>query len=468
MANDFVTVLDSQSSVGITLAPLNLGNEFLYLALYPDVTTYPMSPTQKLRAVVIPSGHGLSDTVISGMLRDENTTDEYDSGIYYQQNKNNSSDVRYLYLNTIKIDNISYENTIYDVYWLNSLGDAHIFGSNNTGYYTFPHNIQPHEVSMSGTLISDSTNLQYTVVFNNITNENSITYSGAANDPPDAPYYAHVTYLHLDEDETYVSGQIGSGIYYDAGNAGSGITFNLPFYDLRPPAPTTPAVYKLQINNNSASSTKPGSTPLDITLDHSSMSNGSTSVGSFIKDLDSLASSTPNIKNIKKIEEDVYIEPDVIDRRRLSIRIEDVAIRENTYKRIGTFISEYTNLDYNMYTFSIRVKEFIPEYPDINKYDTIKYFIEFNNNEWEQISPINRSTEVFSTSKFIPKLFVFDLPPDESDLGSVKYLNYISATNSFRIKIEFDLSSIKEAKFTPPEVMGYRAIIFDKAQFLDL
>lgn len=469
MSNYFQVELDNISSIAIGYEAVNLGDENLYFKLnFP--AGYQLAPSQMIRVMVAPSGHAYTDAQLSGLLVNTNTKDNPSSGLYFQKQINNTTSNKYISIPNIKIADYTWENTRFHLYYLNVLGNSTEFSGVLSGVFSHPHNIQPHEVYLSGHLVGGSNeNIQYNVVFANITNEDSLSYSGITNDPADGPYWARIDYAFEPYSTTndpidIVSGTpIGTGTYFGAGQAASGITFTVPFYDPRVEARTVPTAYNLYINNNSAGSDKPGSNKLTIPLSHASFLKD----GQYFKDLDSQVATKVTRENIKKVGE-IYIEDGVIDRRRVSVRVEDVAIRENTYKTRGTFVSNPENLDYTIYTFMLQVDDVVPHYDGVNPIDVIKYYVEFNNRQWERISPLNREIEYQEGGVIIPKMFVFDRSSPEAAQGTMKFLDYDSTVNSYRIKIDFDVTMVNSAMFAPPEVRSYKAVIFDKNQFLDL
>jgi hypothetical protein len=120
-----------------------------------------------------------------------------------------------------------------------------------------------------------------------------------------------------------------------------------------------------------------------------------------------------------------------------------------------------------MYTFSLRVEEYIPDYKDIDKYTTVKYYAQFNNQEWIRISPMNRPDE-YDGDKLISKMIVFDQAADSEKLKfmNVSFIPSAVPINVFAIKIVFDFTAVTDPDFIPAEIKNYTAVIFDQNQLL--
>jgi hypothetical protein len=198
---------------------------------------------------------------------------------------------------------------------------------------------------------------------------------------------------------------------------------------------------------------------LYLKIDHQDMLNSN----QYFSDLDRLATDKTDKALLKKVEE-IKIEKSVIDRRRLSIGINDIAVKNNTYSKQGTYVSKFYPVDFNIYTFSLKVDEYIPKYLNLESYDVIKYYVEFNSEKLERISPINRKNE-YENELLVPKMIIFDKVYEETDY--VKYLEYTNIIG-FKIKIIFDLSSLQESQFPPPEVRDYRCIVYNKEKFFNV
>ena len=463
MANFFKTDLGSTEVANLSLEAINkYGDNKLYFRVNSE-SNYILQPDTKVRALIAPSSASLSASDASGLLvtgKDDNT-----NGYFYTNGgANYTTQEDILSFNDIEISDISWENQTFRLYWLITRGPEVLYGSNENDIYSLPHNIQGSEVIISGNLIDIDSKMQYRITWNSIQNEGSTDYGSI---PNDGPYWINVLYSYSFTRGDYGSSVSGftSPLFHPSGVMSSGIVFELPFYDPRR-TQELPASYKLRIANVTASGNtdiKPGSSILEVELDHGKLLNNN--IKSF-KSVDEYVFNSPDKSKLVKVKE-ILIDDNVINRKRLSIGINDISIKENSYVKQGVYISPSYPLDFNIYTFSLRVDEFIPDYPNLNKYDIVKYFVEFNSNKWEQISPLGRKDEI-NNSVLIPKIFILDKSPQEEIISEVKYIQYNSNINLFRLKIVFDLSGIIDEKFIPPEIRDYKCIIYDKNQFFNL
>lgn len=465
MAEYFFGILNEIEDVTLTLSPVNFSDSYLYFKV---ASTYSLMlpPEAMLRYVVIPADNSFSDADIQTMLEDTTLQDDDTQGIYFGKQENTTSVFLNFTHGYIKVSNVIFENSEFNVYWITKSGTNVKFNKNITSVYSLPHNINVNEVSILGTLNADGSYINYKIKFNNITNDDGLHYTVAP--PNDGPYWMKVVYKGQENYSTFTasdiipSGTAGNSTFFGTGQAELGIDVNLPFFNS---GSTIPAYYVILLNNNSVTGLpKLQSTQLKIDIDHSVTANNN--VGSYFKDLDAAAASTIDKNNIKRLDKEIYIEPGIIDRSRLSIRLEDVGIKENTYTKYGSYISSYNNLDYSLYTFSLKVDEYVPKYDNLSLTDAVSYYVEFNNREWLRISPITRGEE-YVNGAVIPKLFIFDKSDALNSLGSIKFLEYPSSTNSFRIKIELDLRRLEGSQIIPPEIRGYKCVMFDKSQFLN-
>ena len=366
----------------------------------------------------------------------------------------------------IRLEDYAYENVEFDLYWLQTLGEGTIFDSDTAGVYSFPHNIQPQEVRVGLQLVDNNTTMRYTLNFSEFNNIGDANYTG-----DNQPYLLSIAYIHDYDNTGVVSGVVdGSTILFSGGydweplpsGSNSGLVIDLPFYDTRAQYDGTPAQYNILLNNNCADPSITGSYSFALPVNHQEL------VDTQLIDLDTYISTNIDPDKIRRTGE-VQVDREVIDRKRLSIGINDIAIRQNTYRRKGVYVSKPYITDFSIYTFSLKVDEFIPDYPDVNPYDTVKYFIEFNSRPCEPISPVHRQMEIDANGNLLPKLFVFDKGSEDAlDLENVKYLDYGASVNIFRVKIVFDLSNVSQTQFIPPEIKDYECILFDKTQLLEL
>lgn len=455
MSNYFYANLGSSSVPSLSIYPVNKGDTNLYLRISGN---YLLTPGSKLKAIIVPSGITiLPDPVdsfsVDGLLtrmRSNKTYYDITYGLFSAVGGENNSDSNINFSFTdIKINDYYWENTPFNLHWLLQRGDYEIYGS-VSGVYTLPHNIQNSEVSISGNLTTSGT-MSYFIKWDTIYNE---TASGYGSSPTDGPYRFKVTYAH--NSGVIISG-LSDWVYYPANTMLSGIYFTLPYNDDRT-SYNTPAIYNFYLSNVSADPTKPKPSDKIILIDHQKFTDSE----NFFKNLDEIAFTAPDVSRLKKVGT-IKIDPGIINRKRLSIGINDISVKDNTYVKQGIYVSPYYPVDFNLYTLSLRSVEKIPEYQNLDPYKIIQYFIEINS-KWEQISPINRGDELIGNI-LVPKIFVFD--KGQSDNSQVKFIE-TGNVNNFRVKIVFDLTNLNESKFIPPEVFDYKCIIFDKDQLNEL
>jgi hypothetical protein len=462
---DFISLaLGSSSNASLQLVPYTPGQNDPHI--YFDVVNYTgfyIQPTERVSVLIVPEDDPLTDVEASGYLESTTVNSNPNQGIYiYRYSNTTGATVNMTQFHRFKISSTSWENIKYRLYWLQEFDGAVIFDS-VSGVYSFPHNIQPQEVRLSAELINDNQRIRYSLYFSEVNNADSTDYT------TEEPYELNISYKYGTGTITgYFGGteisfaDSGSYTEFEAGNASGGIIFDLPFYDQRTTWNNVPAQYDLRINYNSADpSSDLGSIALTIPLNHQQWADNE------LINMDTWASTKFDPLKLKKISNDIFIERGVIDRKRMSIGVSDIAIRQNSYKKKGTYVSHYYTSDIPIYTFSLKADEFIPSYPNLDPYNVVQYFIQFNNTEWLRISPINRSNEIDSVGDIVPKMYVFD---SNTGIGSdsVHFLNYQVPVITFRVKITFDMSSVEDAFFIPPEIKDYDCIIFDKNQLLEI
>lgn len=466
MASYVTASFRSQSSADLVPIGYNNGREDpnIYMKAW-NPSRFTVQPSEIIRALVVPHSATITDAIASGLLADTTSTDIPNSGYYFSVEYVNETTAGQSLkeLPPIKVGS-GYENTLFDLYWLQTLGDDVTFGKDTSGTYSWPHNIQPEEVEVTAELTNNNTRMRYMFTFNEVTNSGSPPYG------TERPYLLNVTYTN-DWASSIVTGYI-SGItmatftaaddweYFSAGSATSGMIIELPYYDQRPTYSNVPAQYTFRLNYNSPLSGQMGSIPFELPLSHQQFD-----IDQLVA-LDTYVSTYTDPNKIKRIGE-VPIDKTVIDRRRMSIGVNDIAVRENAYKRKGLYISKPYVPDFPIYTFHLKVDEFIPTFEGLNPYDMVKYYAEFNGRPWQQISPINRSLEFDEDGVPVPRLFVFDKDPGTETEG-MKFLDYEARVVSFRLKIAFDFSQVEESRFVPPEIRDYDCIVFDKNQLLEL
>lgn len=467
--SDFINVsLGASSNASFSLAAYNNGREDpnLYFKIR-NTSGFTIQPQETVRALIVPKSDGMTALEASGLLADPNSTNDVSRGIYYSRYYNDQNQEKTLTdMPLIRLDGYTYENVEFELYWLQSLADGVIFDSDTAGVYSFPHNIQPQEVRVGLQLIDNNTTMRYTLNFSEFNNIGDANYAGN-----NLPYLLSILYRYDPYRTGVVSGVVdGSTILFSGAfdweplpsGSNSGLVIDLPFYDTRAQYDGTPAQYSILLNNNCADPTITGSYPFVLSLNQQDLADQQ------LIDLDTYITTNIIPDNIRRVGE-VPVDEGTITRKRLSIGINDIAIRQNTYRRKGVYVSKPYTTDFSIYTFSLKVDEFIPDYPEVNPYDTVKYFIEFNSRPWEPISPIHRQNELNNDGMLLPKLFVFDKGPEDAlDLENIKYLDYGASINMFRVKIVFDLSNVPQTQFIAPEIRDYTCILFDKTQLLEL
>jgi len=156
------------------------------------------------------------------------------------------------------------------------------------------------------------------------------------------------------------------------------------------------------------------------------------------------------------------ITPNEIYKKRFSLGINDTYLTNSTFSKKGIYISDYYNVDSPIYSFLLVANEYIPEvYKDIKKSDIIKYYVEFNNNDWINISPLNRPMEI-NNGVVVPTMCIFDSLDQGSIRSDILELNSSSPVYSFRIKILIDMSFIDGEIYSSPEIFSYECRVTDQ------
>lgn len=429
-----INFVDELDTIALKLNARNNSDSHLYFDILYDGSSFDVHPDEEIRVLVAPSSASLSSADASGMLLRDNRKDDSGQGYYYTSFINSTDSTQSISFDPIQISTNNWENTKFDLHWLRKFGSYSEHGSNVTGVYSLPHNIQPDEIYVSGVL-SNNNQINYNVKWNSITNE-----SGCA-------YYLQAKYL----DGTFAN-DFTDYKSYASGTMSSGINFDLPFNNEYADAP---AIYNFQFYNSGVGGV---SDIVSVKLNHQELLTTD-----YLRTLDNETFTAPNPDNIQ-LYDNILIDAGTIDRKRMSIGINDIAVSSNSYVKEGTYVSKPYILDIVPYSFALRIKEFIPDYgANVNPYDVIKYYVEFNSKEWLRISPINRSDE-FSNNKLIPKLIIFDV--GENSDPNVFYTNFESNIHIFRVKIVFDVSFLNIFQFAPPEVYDYKSIVYSKNQLL--
>jgi len=409
------------------------------------------------RVVISPEDYGMSLAEAEGILNNPNSPSGQ-NGIYVRRFKNNEPQSRPVQMPSIDLDR-SYSNTRYIIYWKSFFGPVRDTGSNLTAVYLYPPNVQNSEVLIMGKMINLDKDVEYTVKWQNIPNYDSSDYGVTK------PYGIGVRFANNFDGLIFVSGNIDSNphifndtYWVDSNIKEDGVTFTLPYYDSRSTYNDVLAVYLFGLFNQNPDTDE--SIPRSITIDHNVLKNN------FIVDLQSRLQNSFNYANLQKVSDDIVIPKDTIKRTRLSLGVKDIYVSENTYPDKGVYVSDYFRTDYGIYTLSLTVDEYIPEYEGANPYDLIQYFIEYNNGVWERISPITRDQEISTTGAPVPKMFIFDKGLDLA-FQNVKFIE-AESVNIFRVKIVFDMTALGTNKFIPPEIRNYRCLIYDKNRFIGI
>jgi len=440
--NDIIISFDSPSNNNFSLQPYNINDDNIYFKIIPT-STPSLLAGERLRFAAIPKDTTLTSGDIFSYLSESKINDISSSGIFiYEYTSNDTSNLFPECL--IKIYDNTFENTQYDLYWTSLYNGLESTYINNNSVYSNIRNIRSDDVIITSTINTDY--IDYNIKYNEINNDD-LDYGEYG------PYVLKVTYHPYNITSPNISGYLDSSefifekieYYYDDIATVSGINIALPYYF---DDSNIPAVYRFEMAYRSLNGNN--SNIISSTMDH--------------RIYDSIPSQ--QLSSIKNINTDYVIKSGDIKipkevnpyRKRLSIGIQDIAINKNIYNKTGTYISKQKILPYYMYTFSLEVNEYIPDYKDINKYDTVKYYISFNDNKWIRISPINRVNE-YENEQLIPKLIVFDKEIDNNN-KSVLYIPE-SINNSYIYKVVFDLSSMDDI-FVPPEIREIKCNVSDR------
>lgn len=404
-----------------------------------------------MRVTTYPSG-AISDTFFDHLVDPSNTNEliSYESsGIFTDLRYFNSSGTY------IKVFNIpeDYENTIYKVGYY-----ANYFDSDNTIVYN-PLTEILSDVYVTNTSLLDPGKLQVTAALTssepttsniniNITQDREITNRGLVSP---GPYLVSVS--GVDGWYTPTGGEATG--YDDADNyfnyATSGMLLSLPYIS---GSQESASVYEIQLRwlNQLAVETDP------LIFNTSTIK---TSIDDF-DDGDLEAFVDVSVKRVTEIP----IKNDVLQKKRYSIGIEDLALVNETFKKQGFWISNHYTIDDPIYTFFLKVGETIPALIDIPVYKMVKYYVQFANQDWIRISPINRGDEVDEDGNVVSKFFVLD----QLNLGyistSLLELPYNFPVFSFRIKIEIDMNFLTSKNFISPSIDYYECHITDRNSFL--
>lgn len=465
MADSFLVNLGERSAASLTISGYNNGpgDPGIYMQILAN-TSFSLLPGESLKVLIVPTEYFMTDMTASGMLNDSFQND-YNNGIVGGSILNDGLETANFdgQLMILDLHGNKFENSRFNLHWLQKLkGYPSIYGNNKTGIYSYPHNLQASEVSLVMEPIGN-TKVRYRFSIPEVVNSGDALYTGAHQ-----PYQLGFYFLERRLGSSDIASGVINGLDVEftgmdpltsgfAPPSNTGITLELPMYDPRAGLNEVPAAYSIYIGYKGAGGLNP--TLLNITSRHFDFLNNK------LPELDNKISTTLNSNKLQRVGL-IKIDRKTIERKRLSIGIKDIVVQENSYEKQGTFISPRYTSENGIYTFSLRVKENIPDYPNVDKYSTVRYYVEFNGLTWEPISPVNRLVEYDSKGMVIPKLLIFDQDPGDFVEG-IKYLNFVANITSFRLKITFDITAVP-GLVIPPEVMDYKCVIFDKRQLLEL
>jgi len=164
--------------------------------------------------------------------------------------------------------------------------------------------------------------------------------------------------------------------------------------------------------------------------------------------------------------ESFLIDDNLTTKHRMIVDIEDVCLVSNKFESSGRYVSKYYYFDSPLYTVMLKVDEILPYNISVN---SIKYYIQFGENDEIQISPLNRDQEFDGEGNLIPKLLILDKLDIKRLSSNIKELEY-SSSYSFRVIIEFDVTTIDGTDlgdyFLPPFLNSYECHVSDKNSFL--
>ena len=442
----------------------------LFYCVESGLAYYRINGYEELRLGIIPSSGTVSDSSMSGILADKNLmVNDSTSGLYFANFTNPISTTQIIKPKVHIPDKELWENTQFNLHWLHyrSQDNITIYDNNKEGIYSYPSKVTQDELKLIFT-VSDILNSDATITISGYMREIKNSYDSVYNvlPPSGGPYWVSVAYDQ--NSQTNPSGWENNNKYFfSAGSAGNGIVnLSLPYYDPRQDPSKFPAKYYVTFGNYwaGAYSGQYGYTGYDsvgcshrIYVDCQSIDNGLRTLDETMTNFD--------VHNLQKVGE-IEIPAGLIDRRRLVVGVKDIQINSNIYYKSGTFISNPYSVDFDIYTFSLDVDEYIPDYPNLNKYDLVKYYIEFNSQEWVRISPTKRDDE-FDGEKIIPKMIIFDKLFDETNFQNVTFIVPETSIRTFRLKIDIDLSSVPDKDIISPEIRNYKCIVFDKNQLIE-
>lgn len=408
----------------------------------------------RLRTLVFPSGAGISETYFEHLIDPANynelSTYINNSGFYYHNQYFQDSG---LYNHTFNIS-LNHENTYYKFGYYVNYYDS----DNNQPVYDVHTDIidgryltkaaipQPDNVGVTATIYSNEPTSSRLHMY--ITHGREITNHSLSSP---APYIITISgnNNYFDSSGNIIPSPISTGNYFY--NSLSGMFINLPYLS---GVQEDASVYSLSMYY----SDQGGEFTIPLSFDTSSIKTSS-------DDFDDGVLSSFNDVSIKPVAE-IPIKSDTVKKKRFSIGIEDLATVNESYVKQGVYISDFYTVDDPIYTFMLKVGETMPDIDGKTPADMVKYYVQFQNQDWIRISPISRTEEVDDDNNIVPKLFVLDrlnLDQISSDLSEVPY---DFPVYSFRLRIEFDMSDLGSASFISPSVDYYECHVTDRSSFL--
>jgi hypothetical protein len=202
--------------------------------------------------------------------------------------------------------------------------------------------------------------------------------------------------------------------------------------------------------------------------------------GSYRVDLSGVPNGfTFNTKPIREQYNKISITTDVIDlqntgmevkvtnngnlnKYRFSVGVADISCQNLKYEKFGTYISDTVLLDSPIYTFRLIVDEILG---NSDSYESIKYYVSFDNNEWIRVSPTNRGNEIVN-NVIIPKMLILDTLDLGAVLTGIQEVLLPNPVYSYRLRIDLDMLDATSDNFISPEVLSYECRIADTASLL--
>lgn len=410
-----------------------------------------------LRVLAYPSG-AMGDALFTHLVDPTNSRElanYQSSGFYYHKQTFNTSGIYNISFNIVDTDGVTptYENTWYKV------GYNAFYADNDAKLIYAPVTELLTDQYLIPTAVPEASRLQVTTSLSstestssrlnlNIIQNREITNRGLS---APKPYLVMISGVagYYTPTGSITSDPSGIANFFDYSL--SGMALNLPYIS---GTQTAPDVYDIQLGwldqqNNV--------TPLLIF----NTQGIKTSVDEF-DDGDLSAFTDVSVKRIGEIP----IKSDVLKKKRYSVGIEDLALVNETFKKQGVWISDYYTIEDPIYTFFLRVGETMPSSVDVPPYDMVKYYVQFANQDWIRISPVNRGDELDEDGAIVSKFFVLD----RLNLGKIstdlKELPYEFPVFSFRIRIEIDMNFLASKSFISPSIDYYECHVTDRNSFL--